>query len=74
MKRFFSVLCTLLLCIPAFFAVMAETADDLFSDKDLTLAAPSSLWTLTPSSRSHTSPSVAGATRMLPSATWPLRR
>ena len=41
MKRFFSVLCTLLLCIPAFFAVMAETADDLFSDKDLTLADPS---------------------------------
>ena len=37
-------------------------------------AAPLSLWTLTPSSNSHTSPSVAGATRMLPSAIWPLRR
>ena len=41
MKRFFSVLCALLLCLPALFAVSAETADDLFSSKDLTLADPS---------------------------------
>ncbi len=38
MKRFFSVLCALLLCLPALSAVSAETADDLFTDKDLTLA------------------------------------
>lgn len=41
MKRFFSVLCALLLCLPALSAVSAETADDLFTDKDLTLADPS---------------------------------
>lgn len=38
MKRFFSVLCALLLCLPALSAASAEAADDLFSDKDLTLA------------------------------------
>ncbi len=41
MKRFFSVLCALLLCLPALSATSAETADDLFSSKDLTLADPS---------------------------------
>ena len=41
MKRFFSVLCALLLCVPAPIAVSAEVADDLFTDKDLTLADPS---------------------------------
>ena len=41
MKRLISALCTLLLCISVCFAVSAETADDLFSSKDLTLADPS---------------------------------
>ena len=41
MKSFISALCALLLCVPTLFAVSAETADDLFSDKDLTLADPS---------------------------------
>lgn len=41
MKRFFSALCALLLCVPAPIAVSAEAADDLFTDKDLTLADPS---------------------------------
>lgn len=41
MKRFFSVLCALLLCLPALSAASAEAADDLFTDKDLTLADPS---------------------------------
>lgn len=41
MKRLISALCALLLCISVCFAVSAETADDLFSSKDLTLADPS---------------------------------
>ena len=38
MKRLISALCALLLCISVCFAVSAETADDLFTDNDLTLA------------------------------------
>ena len=41
MKRFISALCALLLCLPALSAASAEAADDLFTDKDLTLADPS---------------------------------
>ena len=41
MKRFFSVLCALLLCLPALSAASAEATDGLFTDKDLTLADPS---------------------------------
>ena len=41
MKRLISALCALLLCISVCFAVSAETAGDLFSSKDLTLADPS---------------------------------
>lgn len=41
MKRLISALCALLLCISVCFAVSAETADDPFSSKDLTLADPS---------------------------------